>query len=471
MMKKHVAPLLTNHLGSSLDDTTFDDFEGGEVPQEYFRQPIDRRNYTTEAIDVWVRKIQSDSDWSRLKVLIANFRSAWMKGEGKELADVATKAVCAAAAKLPGRERIFMLALSQLFGIGLGTTQRKSLFSEGGVRLLESRNRINQEIDRDEAQLILLEAMASRALMMSGGADLWERTYKLGKGDEGAFEEAGGIAGLWTAENILSTDLAAYSFNDPEMGRQRLTAHYAFLALWADQAFPILQTSHTYAAALACTDVPIEAVLGLHAPWRALRVELPVDLIMIRTGEMQKPVAHVDLFVTTYLTGAAALMGYQKDGRRVFFLEAPTLSELLSTSGDADELDIIGRVSDACRRIVAGLILAMSGGSGSYKERFVKGRMNTPRERGEPGHRRVVVGSPISVDARPALERFLSGEPMGKARKASGVGALQWLVRGFFRSQRHGKGRALSKTIWIEPHWAGRADAEIIVRPKMIRGS
>ena len=89
------------------------------------------------------------------------------------------------------------------------------------------------------------------------------------------------------------------------------------------------------------------------------------------------------------------------------------------------------------------------------------------RDEEEPAHRLVIVGQPIKIDCREAVETFIrSGR--GSGGKKSGLPQVQWIVRGHWRQQAYGVGRLGRKRIWIMPHWAGKADAPILSRPKLV---
>jgi hypothetical protein len=45
-----------------------------------------------------------------------------------------------------------------------------------------------------------------------------------------------------------------------------------------------------------------------------------------------------------------------------------------------------------------------------------------------------------------------------------GAPTIQWIVRGHWRNQPHGKDRAERRRIWIQPYWKGPDDAPRLLR-------
>lgn len=100
-------------------------------------------------------------------------------------------------------------------------------------------------------------------------------------------------------------------------------------------------------------------------------------------------------------------------------------------------------------------------------DRLIVGKRRGGRARaGTPQHRLVVVGRPISVDARPAIEDFLASTTT-KARKPPNV---QSLVVGHYRRQPCGERNTARKIVWIQPFWRGPEDAPILTRPRLLTG-
>jgi hypothetical protein len=73
-----------------------------------------------------------------------------------------------------------------------------------------------------------------------------------------------------------------------------------------------------------------------------------------------------------------------------------------------------------------------------------------------------VLGTAVKIDATKYVNEYLrSGK--GSPRK------VQWWVRGFWRNQVHGPGRALRKRVFVEGHPAGRKGGPMLVRDYEIK--
>ena len=66
---------------------------------------------------------------------------------------------------------------------------------------------------------------------------------------------------------------------------------------------------------------------------------------------------------------------------------------------------------------------------------------------------------------------YVSGEKTQKGSSSKGAGlknAYQFMVRGHWRNQAHGKGRKDRKYIWIQPYLKGQDMAEILDKPYIV---
>jgi len=357
--------------------------------------------------------------------------------------------------------------------------------------------------------------------LMRVGADLWAATYAKGCKDS-------------EAARICEAD-----------GRLRPTSA-CFAALWAVHAFQRLQVSHTFAAALMCTDVTAESLHHVQDGWRAWS-------IMVPNGLLQHPSAVANLEIRRILfamfDGQAMLSLHDFSGqggleRAVFVVAAKTVAELLTSelpssyhesvavedalkslersessraraeperarvsalkslersessraraeperarvsapelSIEQGDLRVSGvavegpeqRLILLARRLTAGLLLAMQN-EPDVKVREVAersgGYVKGKREQGEPAHRMVVVGRPLTIDCREGIENFIR---TGKVTRGGrpGLPSVQWIVRGHYKHQVYGVGRLGRKLIWIQPFWKGKADAPILTHARKVQG-
>lgn len=152
-----------------------------------------------------------------------------------------------------------------------------------------------------------------------------------------------------------------------------------------------------------------------------------------------------------------------------------TLADAL-TASNSNPNDPTGRSERLVRmglRLVAGLLLSLQDAS-NFKSRTVPYRSPRPGAKGiarhgEPEHRFITVGKPLTIDCRPAVRSYID-EGIGRRTacgKGGGPPTVQTLVRGHYRRQVCGVGRLQRKTIWISPFWRGPEEAVILVRTKV----
>lgn len=288
------------------------------------------------------------------------------------------------------------------------------------------------------------------------GAAFWEHTYKRGMNDADT-------ASFIAAGNI-DTDFADDAVQ--------------FAALWAVHAFQRITTSHTFAAALMCSDADRGALESIQKQWRAFMVVVPDGMLVIKGKDPQKD-PHFDF-------GRILLASYEgrsrmillatnirtRDGSTVFvstYDEAATFTDLLMLEPDAEleKDDQSRRLMTMAKRLVAGLLLSLQH-EPNFKAREVEAKPPSKKHRdGEPAHRIVNVGRPLTVDCRDAVRRYIEE---GKGKRKGGHGAyspptVQVLVRGHWRWQAHGPRQSLRKHMWIEPFWRGPEGAIIQTRP------
>jgi len=289
--------------------------------------------------------------------------------------------------------------------------------------------------------------------LMALGLSLWNASYRLFPDN---VDEA--------VEAITDTVSRLYA---PATRAKRTSAVTLaqFAAAWANDAFQVVVTTHTYAAALMCSDADGDAIRDLHMPWRAFMVKVPDGLL--RTGQVDWR------RVLIYTTPAGAAMHvYAQEGNVGLIVYAgSSIAKVLEDSLDDDPTMAAldqdqRRVLRLARRLVIGLLMAMT-----YTDNFRRSPQRhggeSQREPGsQPEHRITFVGKPLKIDCRGKVRSFLDGTQRGggKGRAPS----VQVLVRGFFRRQVIGVGRSGRKVIWVEPFWRGAEGAPILTKPKKV---
>lgn len=306
--------------------------------------------------------------------------------------------------------------------------------------------------------------------LMALGLQAWDHWRRDGGLDvEAAAEEA------WVEIRRLYG--AVHSDNK---AKQLTAGRFAEFALrWADTAFQKLVTTHTFAAALMCSDASKESMEDLVLPWRAFLVAVPNDMLVADGFEYNR------IAVCVAAEGEASLVMYatsapepgRPNARHVVTHSQASLADLLwsdpeatlASRGDASVPGVhegeLKRVLRLAKRLVVGLVLSMQHRA-NFRERVSPARHHPKtREREAPEHRVTTIGRPISVDCRAAVRKFIAEGPRaGKSAPAS----VQVLVRGHFKRQVVGVGRHGRKVIHVEPYWRGPEDAPILTKPRRV---
>jgi hypothetical protein len=226
----------------------------------------------------------------------------------------------------------------------------------------------------------------------------------------------------------------------------------AFGQMWADGAYPKLVTSHKYAAALMCTTTRKEDVEDVPVPWKAFLVVVPDGLL----GDFDR--------LRVWFKDATAVITVCSASRNIvpLHLSLPVADIFAADGDDHDDrvAEIDARIACAARRLVAGLLLAMQH-TNNFRNTLHPAKERGTGRTGEPTHRVVFVGRPITVDCRRGLASYIHG---GRHAPPS----VQVLVRGHYKRQVIGVARTGRKVIWIEPYWRGPEEAPILTHPYQV---
>jgi hypothetical protein len=286
--------------------------------------------------------------------------------------------------------------------------------------------------------------------LMRTGRVVWEQSYALGWSDERLRDE-------------IANYFAIY--NDPTDGSRWPDDLILFAAKWAVHAFQRLITSHTFAAALMCSDVQKEVLDGIEKQWDGFLVIVPNGMLLSGKFEFSR------ILVSTCTYGARMILlttgGPELHLPRAQTMsdEAPTLADLLAS----DEGDLIAhsptqRCLVMAKRLVAGLLLNLQH-EPNFKIRAVEARPKSKKREAEPEHRIVTIGQPIEIDCRDSVKEYIEH---GKHGRRHGPPTVQVMVRGHYRRQVCGVGRMERKTIWIQPFWRGPEAALIQTRASKV---
>jgi hypothetical protein len=302
----------------------------------------------------------------------------------------------------------------------------------------------------------------------------WEQTYKLGYSDERAISVAASMAEAW------SGDAAANGVLIDDSRKHIFQSIAAFAAKWAVHAFQRIVTTHTYAAALMCSDADREALEDIEIQWKAFMVLVPNGLLAYRDEEHQTECEYNRILVATFDERAVLILVNQSggfSGNRLIVQLGHNLADLL----EVKEVGLVGTISSdgmepvtkqrvqrvvmMAKRLVTGLLLSLQH-QDNFKSKNVPARTGKPgRDNAEPAHRVVMIGKPLNIDCRPAARDFIAN---GSPKRKNAPPAVQSVVRGHHKRQVIGVGRKLRKVIWVQPYWKGPEGAPILTRPKKV---
>lgn len=311
--------------------------------------------------------------------------------------------------------------------------------------------------------------------LMSTGMTLWKQTYGAGGGDSDVAKRASEAAEGWGRE------VAAHGVMMNEQRAMVVAAVMGFTAKWAVHAYQRITTTHTYAAALMCSDADRTVLEDIEMQWHAFMICVPNGLLSYYDDELKIDGEYNRILVASFDHQATIVLLNQtgaKSNHRLVVQVSSTLADLL----DVKELELshtlgeqavasstkskIQRIIILSKRLVAGLLLALQN-QNNFKSRTSPARDGKKqREPGtEPAHRVVFVGAPLRVDCRPSVADYIKN---GSPKRKGAPPQVQTLVRGHHKRQVVGVGRLGRKVIWIEPFWRGPEDAPILTRPKKV---
>jgi hypothetical protein len=306
------------------------------------------------------------------------------------------------------------------------------------------------------------------------GRNIWERSYKLGLGDDEAARVSREAAEMW-GEQARENDVLV---NDQRLHVVETIGLFA--GKWAVHAFQRITTTHTYAAALMCSDADREVLEDIEMQWHAFMVIIPNGLLSYEDDGI---VNEYNRILVASFDGAATIALLNQHGAKSSHRIIVQMSETIAKLLDVEDVKMVHatdpgylqdqkrvrvqRVVVLAKRMVAGLLLALQH-QDNFKSKTTPARSSkNPRDPGEPAHRVVFVGKPLKVDCRPSIGDYIrNGSPKRKGAPPS----VQFIVRGHYKRQVVGIGRSGRKVIWISPFWKGDTDAPILTRPKKVGG-
>lgn len=350
------------------------------------------------------------------------------------------------------------LVTEKLLIDGFNEAEKRRLEEEEGVRRLPAHE------------------LWSDSELTNAGRGIWEQTYKIGGGDRDVIRISREAAESWGR----AAERDGIPVNE---GRINVAeAVFGFTAKWAVHAFQRITTTHTYAAALMCTDASRDVLQDIEMQWHAFMVCLPNGLLKYYDEELKMENDYTRILVAHFDNAASIILLNQNPGKsrhKLVIQVSNTIADVLDVDAGhpvntiaSEEIDTdvrtvakVRRIFILAKRLVTGLLLALQN-QDNFKSRTYPARdAKKPRERDEPAHRVVFIGAPLKVDCRPQVADYIS---KGSPKRKGAPPAVQLLVRGHQKRQVVGKDRKGRKVIWIQPYWRGPEDAPILTRPKQV---
>lgn len=234
---------------------------------------------------------------------------------------------------------------------------------------------------------------------------------------------------------------------EPKAWEARLTEFRGLVRYWSctwrESGYARIDVGHKLAAALMLTDVKED--IEVRAPWRAFSLHVPpgitrVSRILVMSADRDDQ------------DTAIAILG-------VIF-EDGSFGEFSVNHLEQTEVDLL-------TNLVRGVCLAAEQGhaerAGSHGATGSKS--SSKRVIGKPpAGERYQLAAPVKIDLRDVVREHLGGKRKGGSPK------VQFIVRGHWRNQVHGPGRAGRKRIWIEPFWKGDEGARVLLREHKVEG-
>jgi len=219
----------------------------------------------------------------------------------------------------------------------------------------------------------------------------------------------------------------------------------------------------TYAAALMATDAAAAITPETRLPWPAFEIVLPPKLLVGNDGSvMNVYVCETPSYVGPGPNGRDDYMVAYQDEQSWGYHSFRTLAQMVEPDAVSNSLsdymigphdeDVELRVWKVLGRLIGGVLLAIENARAESRTAYPH---NPPRvragKRPEMQANTYKLGRPLKLDLRPQIREYLEGVHRG----GGGVPSVRTLVRGHWKKQVHGVGRALRKNIVVAPYYRG----------------
>lgn len=265
---------------------------------------------------------------------------------------------------------------------------------------------------------------------------------------------------------LAMTNIAFFDqvFYDPRVGANDRNA-FIGMRVWAKTGAQSVQMPETFAAALMASSAREAIELDDQLPWPAFEIIPPQNLLRTTTGAIfsilvvRIPPEYVA--PTARYANPLQVMWFDEQGAttvRLFdTLRGLTDDEAIggeatetmhiSSDFDRDEED---RVALMIGRLVQGVVLLIHQARTERKGAFAPKPMQQKRGALKPNA--FQLGKPLTLDCRGLVREYVAGS----AGSASSAPSVTTVVRGHFKNQAHGQGRALRRLQWVMPYQRGQ---------------
>jgi hypothetical protein len=237
--------------------------------------------------------------------------------------------------------------------------------------------------------------------------------------------------------------------------------------LWASYGFQIVEPAHKLAASLMATTLAKEYVDEfVRLPWNCFAFIVPSGLLsdtpMFAMAMKYKGVEQDRFGILAQL--------HINDGDTLYFSDELSIADWLNHFRAEDEhiiwdervsnaeLGKSGRQIEMIGRLFVGICVEL----GRHRPSDARSKIVQPsKQSAHVSPHTIKLTRPVNVDVRRGVRDYVEG-----IRRAGPT--VQVMVRGHWKLQVHGAGRADRKLIHIEPYWRGPEDAPIAVRPHLL---
>ena len=245
--------------------------------------------------------------------------------------------------------------------------------------------------------------------------------------------------------------------------------------VWASAGLQSVVVGHKLAAALMATTAR-GALDGVQLPWPAFEIQVPPGLVATSQGDVTSVyvAATPDWIPINRNDKTCGVTVLYNDPVSLGHVSLPSIASLADSDSIVDldiedgvvppggyDFDQERRVRELLLRLVTGVILLINTARADKPLAYPQ-HPTRPDKRGVPRPNVHQLKREVTIDCRQMVYAYARG-----VRRSSP--SVTTLVRGHWRQQPHGPGRALRRAQWLEPFWRGAEDAPVVARTVKLR--